>query len=92
MDLAGLRAECLSALARGLDGDLGGGAGDAASTDDASGVTSIDAASTATSADAASDVAVFGVFVVAQLADFTVVVDSTVEVDSTAVVVDTDKR
>jgi hypothetical protein len=44
-----LRAECLSAQARGLDGDPGGGAGDTGSTvgstDDASGVTSVDAAS-----------------------------------------------
>jgi hypothetical protein len=96
MDLTGLRAGSLSALARGLDGAPGGRAGDVASTvastADASGVTSIDAASTVTSTDAASTVAVFGAFVVvARWADSTAAVDSTVVADFT-VVVGTDKR
>lgn len=96
MDLTGLRAEGLSALARGLDGDPGGGGQDAASivasTDDDSGVTSIDATSTITSTDAASVVAVFGAFVVARCAaDSMAAVDSAVLADFMAVV-DTDKR
>jgi hypothetical protein len=64
MDLTGLRAECLSALGRGLDGDPGGGDGDMAST--------------VTSTDTASDVAVLGAFVVARWADSTAAVDSVV--------------
>jgi hypothetical protein len=71
MDLTGLRAECLSALGRGSDGDAGS---TVASTDEASGVTSIDAVSIVTSTDAASAVAVFGAFVAARWADSTAVV------------------
>jgi hypothetical protein len=95
MDLTGLRAECLSALGRGLDGDPGGGDGDmastVASTDDASVVTSIDAVSTGTLTDAASNGAVFGAFVVARWADSTAAVDSVVVADFMVVVV-VDKR